>query len=82
MGPVQVLVVGFDPVLGLVQLLASLHDAAGNTTVDGLDTTQRWAGAEYPADRFRSEANVLDGAATVVVAALEVVAVRPLAAGT
>jgi acetylornithine deacetylase/succinyl-diaminopimelate desuccinylase-like protein len=50
-----------DPVLGLIQLLASLHDTAGNTTVDGLDATQRWAGAEYPVDRFRSDANVLDG---------------------
>ena len=28
-----------DPVAGLVRVLASLHDADGNTTVDGLDNT-------------------------------------------
>src|ERR1700741_2703709 len=50
-----------DPVLGLVQLLATLHDEHGNTTVDGLDATQRWTGADYPAAQFRADANVLDG---------------------
>ena len=29
-----------DPVVGLIQMLASLHDEHGNTTVDGLDATQ------------------------------------------
>jgi acetylornithine deacetylase/succinyl-diaminopimelate desuccinylase-like protein len=28
-----------DPVVGLIQLLASLHDERGNTTIDGLDNT-------------------------------------------
>jgi acetylornithine deacetylase/succinyl-diaminopimelate desuccinylase-like protein len=50
-----------DPVLGLVRMLASLHDERGNTTVDGLDATQTWQGAPYPEDRFRADANVLDG---------------------
>lgn len=51
-----------DPVLGLIQLLATLHDADGNTTVDGLDATQSWSGVDYPAAQFRADANVLDGA--------------------
>lgn len=50
-----------DPVAGLVQILASLHDADGNTTVDGLDNTGTWTGVDYPADQFRSDAQVLDG---------------------
>ncbi len=50
-----------DPVLALIQLLASLHDADGNTTIDGLDADQRWSGVDYPADQFRADANVLDG---------------------
>jgi acetylornithine deacetylase/succinyl-diaminopimelate desuccinylase-like protein len=50
-----------DPVLGLIQMLASLHDEHGNTTVDGLDATQKWSGVDYPADQFRADANVLDG---------------------
>jgi acetylornithine deacetylase/succinyl-diaminopimelate desuccinylase-like protein len=52
-----------DPLIGLMRLLASLHDERGNTTVDGLDATQRWQGVDYPADRFRADANVLDGVA-------------------
>ena len=50
-----------DPVIGLIHLLASLHDEHGNTTVDGLDATQSWAGVDYPAEQFRADANVLDG---------------------
>src|SRR5215217_6247002 len=50
-----------DPVLGLIQMLASLHDEHGNTTVDGLDSTQTWNGVEYPAEQFRTDATVLDG---------------------
>ncbi|HEY3084591.1 MAG TPA: dipeptidase [Candidatus Dormibacteraeota bacterium] len=50
-----------DVLVGLIQMLASLHDEHGNTTVDGLDTTQTWSGVEYPAEQFRSDANVLDG---------------------
>jgi acetylornithine deacetylase/succinyl-diaminopimelate desuccinylase-like protein len=50
-----------DPVVGMVQLLASLHDEHGNTTVDGLDSTEVWRGVDYPDEAFRADANVLDG---------------------
>ena len=50
-----------DPVVGLIQLLASLHDEHGNTTVDGLDATQTWTGVEYTDEQFRQDATVLDG---------------------
>ena len=45
----------------LIQILSTLHDVHGNTTVDGLDASQKWTGVEYPAEQFRSDANVLDG---------------------
>ena len=50
-----------DPVVALIQLLASLHDEEGDTAVDGLDNKQSWSGVDYPAEQFRSDANVLDG---------------------
>jgi acetylornithine deacetylase/succinyl-diaminopimelate desuccinylase-like protein len=50
-----------DPVVGLIQMLASLHDEHGNTTVDGLDATQKWEGVEYSDEQFRKDANVLEG---------------------
>src|SRR6476659_1936697 len=50
-----------DSLLGLIQMLASLHDEQGNTTVDGLDATQTWTGVAYSAEQFREDANVLDG---------------------
>ncbi len=50
-----------DPIAAMVRMLASLHDEDGNTTVDGLDNTGTWTGIGYPADRFRSDATVLDG---------------------
>ena len=50
-----------DSLVGLIQMLASLHDEHGNTTVDGLDATQTWTGVEYSAEQFREDANVLDG---------------------
>jgi acetylornithine deacetylase/succinyl-diaminopimelate desuccinylase-like protein len=50
-----------DPVLGLVRMLASLHDDRGNPRIDGLDTTQTWHGAPYPVARFREDAKVLGG---------------------
>ena len=50
-----------DPVVGLIQMLASLHDAEGDTTVDGLDASQTWTGVEYSAEQFRADAMVLDG---------------------
>ena len=50
-----------DPVVGLIQMLSTLHDADGDTTVDGIPTDQSWEGVEYPAEQFRSDATVLDG---------------------
>jgi cysteinylglycine-S-conjugate dipeptidase len=50
-----------DAVLGLIQMLATLHDEHGNTTIDGLDNTQKWTGVEYPEQQFREDATVLDG---------------------
>lgn len=52
-----------DPLLGMIRLLASLHDDHGNTTIDGLDATQRWSGVDYPVAQFRADAHVLDGVA-------------------
>ncbi|WP_457206923.1 M20/M25/M40 family metallo-hydrolase [Nocardioides sp. P5_C9_2] len=50
-----------DALAALIAMLASLRDAAGNTTVDGLDNTRRWDGQPYPPERFRREAGLLDG---------------------
>ncbi|MDW5596144.1 dipeptidase [Conexibacter stalactiti] len=50
-----------DALVALVKILATLHDEHGNTTVEGLDATQRWSGVDYPPERFRADANVLDG---------------------
>jgi cysteinylglycine-S-conjugate dipeptidase len=50
-----------DVLLGLIQMLGSLHDEHGNTTIDGLDATAKWTGVDYPAEQFRKDANVLDG---------------------
>ncbi|WP_072802626.1 dipeptidase [Rhodococcoides yunnanense] len=50
-----------DALAALVQLLASLRDEHGNTVVDGLEADQSWDGIDYPADRFRADAGVLDG---------------------
>jgi acetylornithine deacetylase/succinyl-diaminopimelate desuccinylase-like protein len=51
-----------DALAGLVRLLATLRDDAGNTTISGLDNTQTWPGEPYPAARFRADAGLLDGA--------------------
>jgi acetylornithine deacetylase/succinyl-diaminopimelate desuccinylase-like protein len=50
-----------DSLVGLIQMLASLHDERGNTRIDGLDASQTWSGVEYPAEQFRQDARVLDG---------------------
>lgn len=50
-----------DPVAGLVAMLASLTDERGDATIDGVDASQVWAGVDYPAERFREDATVLDG---------------------
>lgn len=50
-----------DALAALIQILSSLRDEQGNTTVRGLDSSQTWDGASYPEDRFRADAGVLDG---------------------
>ena len=42
-------------------MLATLRDKDGNTTVRGLDAGGAWSGADYPAEQFRTDANVLPG---------------------
>ena len=50
-----------DALAALIRMLATLRDDRGNTTVAGLDNSQAWHGEEYPADRFRDDAGLLDG---------------------
>ncbi|MEO8829965.1 dipeptidase [Lapillicoccus sp.] len=50
-----------DALAALVHVLATLRDDAGNTVVSGLDASGSWTGAAYPAERFRSDAGVLEG---------------------
>ncbi|SDJ03317.1 Acetylornithine deacetylase/Succinyl-diaminopimelate desuccinylase [Frankineae bacterium MT45] len=50
-----------DPVAALLTMLASMRDAEGNTTIDGLENTQRWEGVDYPVEQFRADSNVNDG---------------------
>ncbi|MGV9680422.1 M20/M25/M40 family metallo-hydrolase [Nocardia sp. NPDC003482] len=50
-----------DALAALIHLLASMRDEHGNTTIAGLPADQRWTGEQYPADRFRVDAGVLDG---------------------
>lgn len=49
-----------DALTALCRLLATLHDDAGNVTISGLASGSMDA-IDYPEDRFRSEAGVLDG---------------------
>ncbi|WP_434587703.1 dipeptidase [Streptomyces sp. A5-4] len=50
-----------DALAALIQLLASLRDEDGTTTVDGLTADASWDGLEYPEAEFRKDARVLDG---------------------
>ncbi|MEN8654065.1 dipeptidase [Streptomyces sp. 21So2-11] len=50
-----------DALAALIQLLASLRDEHGTTTVDGLTADASWDGLEYPEAEFRKDARVLDG---------------------
>lgn len=52
-----------DALAALIEILASLRDEQGNTTIDGLDNTQQWEGAPYPPDDFRSDAGIVEGGA-------------------
>jgi cysteinylglycine-S-conjugate dipeptidase len=50
-----------DALLALIRMLATLRDARGDTTIDGLQHDGCWSGIDYPADTFRADAHVLDG---------------------
>ena len=50
-----------DALAALIEILATLRDAAGNTVITGLDSTGTWTGEHYPPDQFRSDAGLLDG---------------------
>ena len=50
-----------DALVALVQMLATLHDEHGNTTVRGLPNDKKWTGAAYSPEQFRADAHVLSG---------------------
>jgi cysteinylglycine-S-conjugate dipeptidase len=50
-----------DALTVLTEMLATLHDEDGNTTIRGLADDQKWRGADYPAEQFRADAHLLDG---------------------
>ena len=54
-----------DALAALIAMLATLRDDDGATTIRGLEATGTWSGAAYPAERFRADAGVLDGVATL-----------------
>ncbi|OYO09782.1 dipeptidase [Enemella evansiae] len=49
-----------DALMALTRILASLHDDAGNVAVQGLVATEA-PDLDYPEDRLRAEAGLLDG---------------------
>ncbi|HEV2782360.1 MAG TPA: M20/M25/M40 family metallo-hydrolase [Actinophytocola sp.] len=53
-----------DALTALCRLLATLHDDVGNVAVDGLLTGKPFD-FDYPEDRFRAEAAMLDGVALI-----------------
>jgi cysteinylglycine-S-conjugate dipeptidase len=50
-----------DALAALIAMLAGLRDENGDTTVAGLGDPLPWAGIDYPPERFRQDAGVLDG---------------------
>ncbi|MBY8882509.1 dipeptidase [Actinacidiphila acidipaludis] len=50
-----------DALAALISMLASLRDARGATTVDGLEASGVWRGLAYDEADFRRDAKVLDG---------------------
>jgi acetylornithine deacetylase/succinyl-diaminopimelate desuccinylase-like protein len=50
-----------DALAALVSILASLRDAQGETTVEGLQHDQTWSGAPYDPEAFRSDASMGSG---------------------
>lgn len=52
-----------DALAALIALLATLRDGFGNTTIDGLDASARWAGEPYDEAQFAADAAIFDDAA-------------------
>ena len=50
-----------DALQALLMALASLRDATGETTIDGLEHDGVWDGAPLDSNRFRDDAGLLDG---------------------
>ncbi len=50
-----------DALAALIGMLATLRNEAGDTTVDGLDASGTWPGADWPVERFAADARVLPG---------------------
>lgn len=50
-----------DALQALLMTLATLRDASGETTIDGLENDGVWEGAPFPADRFRQDAALVEG---------------------
>ncbi|MEU2508516.1 dipeptidase [Streptomyces sp. NPDC007863] len=50
-----------DALVALVHVLSTLWDDQGQTTIDGLDDGGTWSGRPYDTERFRRDAQVLDG---------------------
>ncbi|TDB81741.1 dipeptidase [Micromonospora sp. KC721] len=53
-----------DALTALVRLLSTLHDDAGNVTVEGLVGREE-ASVDYPEDRFRAEAGLVEGGSLI-----------------
>jgi acetylornithine deacetylase/succinyl-diaminopimelate desuccinylase-like protein len=54
-----------DALAALIRVLDSLRAEDGTTTVDGLASDGAWDGLQYPDERFREDARVLDGVGLV-----------------
>jgi cysteinylglycine-S-conjugate dipeptidase len=50
-----------DALVALIRMLATLHDDAGTARIRALPNDMRWEGGDYPADRYRADATMLDG---------------------
>src|SRR3954468_15288160 len=68
-----------DALAALIAMLATLRDEHGYTTIRGLDASQTWDGAAYPAEQFRTDANVLDGVDLLGTSVADMVWARPTA---
>jgi hypothetical protein len=46
-----------DALAALIEILATLRDAAGNTVITGLDGSGTWTDEQYPSDRRASQSS-------------------------